>query len=171
VVADDAGRPVGRASIPVAVPYSPELRQVGLNRPILSQMIEAGGARIITTPAEALAPPITPARRSRPVWPVFGSLALMGFVAEVALRRIPAIEHHAGRLAAGLIAFVRRSPSPQQVEEDAEYEAADRWRIEEPGEAAARAASMEAAARLYIARLRRQQTGHDSAEDQGRSDH
>jgi hypothetical protein len=52
-------------------------------------------------------------------------------------------------------------PPPEQAAEDAEYEAADRWRIDEPAEAAARAASMEAAARLYIARLRRQRGDGD----------
>jgi Mg-chelatase subunit ChlD len=156
VVAEEHGRPVGRASQPLAVPYSPELRHVGLNRAILSQLVEAGGARVITTPQQALAPPADPSRRSRPVWPLFGALALLGFVAEVAVRRIPAIEYHLARLGAAAIAFIRRAPPPEQVAEDAEYQAADRWRIEEPAEAAARAASMEAAARLYIARLRRQ---------------
>ncbi|MGQ0568164.1 MAG: VWA domain-containing protein [Armatimonadota bacterium] len=165
VTAAEGTRPVGRAALPLAVPYSPELRQVGLKRAVISHLVEAGGARIITTPQEALAPPGNPARRSQPVWPLFGGLALAGFVAEVALRRIPAIEYHLGRLAAAAIAFVRRAPSPVQTAEDAEYGAADRWRIEEPAEAAARAASMEAAARLYIARLRRQQGGAEP-EDQ-----
>lgn len=168
VIAGAGGRPAGRAAIPLAVPYSPELRQVGLNRAVLSQMVEAGGARIITTPAEALAPPASPARRSRPVWPLFGGIALAGFVTEVAFRRMPAIEYHLGRLAAMVVSFVRRGPSPAQVEEDAEYAAADRWRIEEPAEAAARAASMEAAARLYIARLRRQQSVDELPEDRSK---
>jgi len=156
VLARDGLRPVGGAALPLAVPYSPELRQVGLNRATISQLIEAADARVISTPAEALAPPARPARRSRPVWPVFGGVALLGFVVEVALRRIPAIEHQMGRLFAAAVAFVRRAPPPEQVAEDTEYAAADRWRIDDPAEAAARAASMEAAARLYIARLRRQ---------------
>jgi len=59
------------------------------------------------------------------------------------------------------VAFITRQPPPEQVVEDEEYAAADRWRIEEPSEAAARAASMEAAARLYIARLRRIKTDDD----------
>jgi hypothetical protein len=100
-------------------------------------------------------------RRTRPVWPLFTSLALAGFVAEVTLRRIPAIEQHLSQLASMVAAFIRRQPPPEQAVEDEEYAAADRWRIEEPAEAAARAASMEAAARLYIARLRRQKTDDD----------
>jgi hypothetical protein len=161
VVASDGGRPAGRTSLPLAVPYSPELRQVGLNRALMSSLTEAAGARIISTPAEALAPPANPVRRARPVWPFAASLALAGFVAEVTLRRIPAIEQHLARLASAAAAFVRRQPPPEQMQEDAEYAAADRWRIEEPAEAAARAASMEAAARLYIARLRRQKADDD----------
>ncbi len=160
-VASEGGRPVGRTSLPVAVPYSPELRQVGLNRALISYLTEAAGARIISKPAEALAPPVNPVRRTRPVWPLFTSLALAGFVAEVALRRIPAIEQHLSRLASAAGAFIKRQPPPEQVVEDEEYAAADRWRIEEPSEAAARAASMEAAARLYIARLRRMKTDDD----------
>jgi Mg-chelatase subunit ChlD len=161
VMAEEGGRIVARASQPLAVPYSPELRAVGLNRATISQLVEAAGANVIGTPREALAPPAVPVRRSRPVWPLFSTLALLGFVAEVTIRRIPAIEYHLGRLAATIVAFVRRGPPPEQAAEDAEYEAADRWRIEEPAEAAARAASMEAAARLYIARLRRQRSDGD----------
>jgi Mg-chelatase subunit ChlD len=166
-VSDGVGS-AGRAMLPLAVPYSPELRHVGLNRAVISQMVEAGGARVITTPQEAVAPPQAPARRSQPTWPLCAGVALTGFVVEVVLRRIPAIEHHLGRLVAAAAAFVRREPSPEQVAGDAEYAAADRWRIEEPAEAAARAASMEAAARLYIARLRRQQADEGTGESAGR---
>jgi Mg-chelatase subunit ChlD len=163
VVASEGGRPAGRSSVPVAVPYSPELRQVGLNRALISYLTEAAGAKVIFRPADALAPPANPVRRARPVWPLFASLALTGFVAEVTLRRIPAVEHHLSRVASIVVAFVRRQPPPEQVVEDEEYAAADRWRIEEPAEAAARAASMEAAARLYIARLRRLKSDDDQA--------
>lgn len=161
IVAEEGGRIIARSSQPLAVPYSPELRHVGLNRATISQLVEAAGARVIATPHEALAPPAIPSRRARPVWPLFGTLALLGFVAEVAVRRIPAIEYHLARLAAVTSAFIRRAPPPEQSVEDAEYQAADRWRIDEPAEAAARAASMEAAARLYIARLRRQRSDGD----------
>ncbi|MDR7417956.1 MAG: VWA domain-containing protein [Armatimonadota bacterium] len=164
VAASDGRGPVGRSALPLAVPYSRELQHVGVNRAVISQMIETG-ARVIATPQDAMAPPQTPARRSQPVWPLFASLALVGFFAEVAVRRIPAIEHQLARLAAATAAFVRREPTPAQVAAEAEYAAADRWRIEDPAEAAARAASMEAAARLYIARLRRQQGDDDPAHD------
>lgn len=158
VVASDGGRPAGRTSLPLAVPYSPELKQVGLNRALIAYLTEAAGARIVSSPAEALAPPANPVRRSRPVWPLLASLALAAFVAEVTLRRVPAIEQHLSRLASVAAAYIRRQPPPERLVEDEEYAAADRWRIEEPVKAAARAASMEAAARLYIARLRRQKT-------------
>lgn len=166
----DGGRSAGLAMVPLAVPYSPELLQVGLNRALLASLVEAAGAKIVTTPAEALAPPASPARRSRPLWPLLGTLAMVGFVAEVALRRIPAIEQHLGRLAGAFAAaLVRRPPTLSEAAADQEYQAADRWRIEEPSEAAARAASMEAAARLYIARLRRQRSEWEgSGEDRGK---
>lgn len=167
VAATDATGSVGRAALPLAVPYSPELKHVGLNRPLISQMVEAAAARVITSPTAALSPAQSPARRAQPMWPVLSALALAGFVAEVAIRRVPAIEHQLSQAAAAIGAFLRREPPPAQVAEDAEYAAADRWRIEEPAEAAARAASMEAAARLYIARLRRQQTGDTSPDDSG----
>jgi Mg-chelatase subunit ChlD len=167
VLATNAQGPVGRTAVPFAVPYSPELRQVGLNRAVISQMIETGGARIMATPQEVMAPPAIPARRSQPVWPWFSALALAGFAFEVALRRIPAIEHQLARAAGAAMAFIRRQPSPAQEAGAAEYAAADRWRIEEPSEAAARAASMEAAARLYIARLRRQHPGDGPPESPG----
>jgi Mg-chelatase subunit ChlD len=163
VSASEGGRPYGRAALPLAVPYSPELRHVGLNRATISQLVEVGGAKIIGSVAEALAPPSNPVRRSQPAWPLFSSLALAGLVAEVAMRRIPALEDQMRRIAVSVGAFVRREPTPVQVEQDQEYEAADRWRIEEPSEAAARAASMEAAARLYIARLRRSHGADDDA--------
>jgi Mg-chelatase subunit ChlD len=166
VTASEGGRPYGRAALPLAVPYSPELRQVGLNRAVISQLVEVGGAKIIGSVAEALAPPSNPVRRSQPVWPWFSGLALAGLMAEVAMRRIPALEDQMRRLGAAVGAFIRREPTPVQVEQDQEYEAADRWRIEEPTEAAARAASMDAAARLYIARLRRSH-GQDDPPDGG----
>lgn len=161
VVAEEDGRVVARTTQPLAVPYSPELGAVGLNRATISQLVETAGARVISTPREALAPPAVPVRRSRPVWPLFSTLALLGFVVEVTVRRIPAIEYHLARLAAVTAAFIRRAPPPEQAAEDAEYQAADRWRIDDPAEAAAGAASMEAAARLYIARLRRQRSDGD----------
>lgn len=161
VAASEGGRQVGRSALPLAVPYSPELQQVGLNRAVIAHMVEAAGARVVATPAEALAPPLSPERKSRPLWPLLGAVAIAGFAAEVALRRIPAIEQNLGRLAAMATAAARRTPVP----DDVEYDTADRWRIENEAEAAARAASMETAARLYIARLRHQRTQLDKPED------
>lgn len=161
VAVSEGGRQTGRFALPLAVPYSPELRQVGLNRAVIAHMVEAAGARVVATPTDALAPPLSPERRSRPLWPLFGAMAMAGFAAEVALRRLPAIEQNLGRLAAMAAAGVRKAPGP----DDAEYDAADRWRIENEAEAAARAASMDTAARLYIARLRRQRAQGDGPGD------
>ena len=167
IVAEDGGRPAGRGSLPLAVSYSPELRQIGLNRVLISHLVEAVDARVITTPAEALAPPGAPRRQHQPVWPLLAGMAVSGFVVELAVRRIPAIEYAAGQLLGMTLAFIRRTPSSREVAEDAEYAAADRWRIEDPAEAAARAASMQAAARLYVARLRRERSNENQSARSG----
>lgn len=157
VLASEGGRVVGRADLPVAVPYSPELRAVGLNRAVISQLVEAGEARVISSAAEALAPHSAPAAQFLGLWHVLAGSALAGFVAEIALRRVPALGYQLGRIAALVSGSSRYTPPPEQAAAEAEYAAADQWKDESPQEAAARAASMAAAARIYITRLRRSQ--------------
>ena len=75
------------------------------------------------------------------------------------MRRVPAL---ADRLAAAAATVTRwrertRGVRAARAGDDAAYDAADRWAAEEAAHAeedALRAASMEHAARLYIARLR-----------------
>jgi hypothetical protein len=83
------------------------------------------------------------------------AVALGLFVVEVTLRRVPVISEVTRRALAHLVAWVRREP-PQPQPEDREYEAADQWPAVEGG-LAAHSEDMEQAARLYIARLRKQQ--------------
>lgn len=155
VAASRGDRLVGVGRAAVAVGYSPELRTVGANTAGLARLVEVAGARPIETSAEILQPPARGSRRSQPAWPPMTAVALGLFVVEVTLRRVPVISEVTRRALAHLVAWVRREP-PKPQPEDREYEAADQWPATDEG-LAARSADMEQAARLYIARLRRQQ--------------
>jgi Mg-chelatase subunit ChlD len=139
------------------VPYSPELRDLTPNRALLARIIEATGGTILTDPRQALAP----ARSAQtPVdgWPYLASLAVALFLAEITWRRVPAISEYAHAAVTAVGARLRRQPAPEDLEADRFYEEADRWNLIEsrPSEGAE---SMEAAARLYIARLKAAQSG------------
>ncbi|MGH2453753.1 MAG: VWA domain-containing protein [bacterium] len=142
---------VGRTT--VTVPYSPELIPPDGGSGAVARLVEETGARVVTTPAELAAPPPGGARR-QPLWPYLVTSALGLFVIDVALRRLPVAREIAARALAALGAWVRRAPA-RAGSEDREYEVADQWRPP-PGEPQA-SSDMEQAARLYIARLRRQQ--------------
>jgi hypothetical protein len=147
------------------VPYSPELRDLRPNRALLARIVEATGGTVLTTPRQALAPTQSGAM---PVagWPYLTGLAVALFLAEITWRRVPAIAEHFGVLAGAVTARFRRQPAPEDVEADRFYEEADRWKLveSEPSEGAE---SMEAAARLYIARLKAAQSGDRGAEPKG----
>jgi len=79
-------------------------------------------------------------------------------LAEVTVRRVPAVAQRLGDLSAAIAARLggRAADPARQIEDDA-YASADRWATEEARfaeEEKLRAASMNQAARLYIARLR-----------------
>ncbi len=148
------GRVVAAGRTAVAVPYSSELASPAAGLAGLSRLVEVAGARVMTSPAEILAPPASGGERHVPAWPPLTVAALGLFVAEVTLRRLPVVREMVGRGAVVLLAWLRQAPPPP-TEEDREYETADQWRPA-PGEEEA-SADMEQAARLYIARLRQQQ--------------
>jgi hypothetical protein len=128
-------------------------------------VVEATGGAILTTPRQALAP----ARAGgTPVdgWPYLTGLAVALFLAEITWRRVPAIAEHAGVLAGAVVARLRRQPAPEDLEADRFYEEADRWKLVESGPSEG-AESMEAAARLYIARLKAAQSGERAGERGG----
>jgi len=139
------------------VPYSPELRDLRPNRALLARIVEATGGAILTTPRQALAPTPSGAMPSAG-WPYLTGFAVAFFLAEITWRRVPAIAEHAGLLAGAVMARLRQQPAPEDLEADRFYEEADRWKLVEspPSEGAE---SMEAAARLYIARLKAAQSG------------
>ncbi len=156
VAARQAGRLIGVRTSGVVIPYSPELRDLTVNRAILLRIAEATGGRVLTDPKEAFAPSGRAAGEPIDVWPPLAMVAVVVFVTEIALRRMPVIGVQLAALAGAVLARVRRPTTPEQLEEDRAYDEADRWKISEPGSTAA-SESMEAAARLYIARLKAMQ--------------
>jgi hypothetical protein len=81
-------------------------------------------------------------------------------LAEVSVRRLPAVSQRLAQAAATTAAWVGQTRAQARAgseEQDRSYDAADRWAVEKAkfaAEDALRAASMEQAARLFIARLR-----------------
>jgi hypothetical protein len=112
---------------------------------------------VLSDPSDVFRP--GPGAGSRDAWPPLAAAALAAFVAEVAVRRVPAL---ADRVAAAAVTLTRwrgraEAARDARAEEDGVYAAADRWAAEDAARAeedALRAASMEHAARLYVARLR-----------------
>ncbi len=135
------------------VPYSPELRDLDVDRQTLLQIIEATGGRILEDPSMAFAPAGRGTPLAADAWPALAAASVGLFVAEIVLRRVPAIGYYITAAAAAVIGRVRREPAAQEVAEDQQYEGADRWKFIEPPSSAG-AESMQAAAKLYIVRLK-----------------
>ncbi len=149
---------VGTRTVGLVVPYSPELRAPGGNLSVLSRVVETTGGAFLHSPEEAFRP--GRGRGEREAWPPLAALALGVLLAEVTLRRIPEIAQRAADAARAILAWVGVTAEASRAsrrDADRAYETADRWAVEESRfaeEDALRAASMEQAARLYIARLR-----------------
>lgn len=145
------------------VPYSPELRDLTANRTALAHIAEATGGAILADPREAVAPSRS-TRTPADAWPYLSAVAMGLFVSEIAWRRIPAIGEYLRGLAAGVLARARRAPSAEELEAAGAYEAADRWKLVETPTSEG-SESMEAAARLYIARLKASRGGDEKKEN------
>jgi Ca-activated chloride channel family protein len=152
-VARTQGHVVGTRTAGFVVPYSSELRDLDVNRHVLLQIIEATGGRVLEDPKMVFAPTGRGTPQTADAWPVLAVAALGAFMAEIVLRRVPAIGHSLTAVGAAVLARVHRQPTAAQVAEDAAYADADRWKFIEPP-AAQGAGSMQAAARLYIVRLK-----------------
>ena len=156
------------------MPYSPELRDLTVNRALLAHFAETTGGRLLDDPAAAVAPART-TRSAANSWPLFAGTALGLFVVEISVRRMPAIAHQLGMLLGAIRSRAGKPPTAQEIEEERQYAEADRWKFVEPDAAASE--SMEQAARLYIARLKaaqkedRRERGnpHVGGADSGRS--
>ncbi len=153
VAARRAGRLLGVRTAGLVIPYSPELRNLGVNRATLARITEATGGRILATPEDALRTSGRATREAGDAWPVFAAAAVIVFVAEIASRRVPVLAQHLVAMMGGVHSWWRRPLSPAEEEDARQYAEADRWKLIEPTPSAA-AESMEAAARLYIARLK-----------------
>jgi len=153
---------VGTRIAGLVVPYSPELRPAPGGPALLSRIVETTGGAVLADPGDAFRP--GPGGGSRDVWPPLLAASLVALVAEVALRRVPALADRLAAVAASLTRWRDRGAAARvaQARDDAAYAAADRWAAEDAAHAeedALRAASMEYAARLYIARLRDRRRG------------
>jgi len=158
-VATRLGREVRTKTTGFVVPYSPELRDLMANRTLLARIAEATGGAILSDPQAAVATSRS-SRTPADAWPYVAALATGLFLAEIAWRRIPAIGEYAGGFVAAALRRVRAQPSPEEAEAERFYEEADRWKLIE-GESTEGSESMEAAARLYIARLKAAQGGDE----------
>lgn len=152
VAARDASGRVRARTTGFVIPYSPELRDLTVNRGVLEQIAEATGGRVLDNPRAAMAPMRT-AQQTTDAWPIFAGAAVGLFVLEIAFRRLPVVGYHLAMIAGTVLAWVRRQPSLREIEDDRRYAEADRWKFVEP-ESTAASESMEQAARLYIARLK-----------------
>ena len=148
----------------LVIPYSPELRVLTADRGTLLRIAEATGGKVIEDPRDAMVPSRT-GRRTADAWPPLAAAALAIFVSEIVLRRIPAIGHHLLTLGGMVAARLRRQPTAAELEEERRYAGADRWKLIEPEEHAS-SESMEAAAKLYIARLKAGQRDDGSGDQE-----
>src|SRR2546427_827517 len=170
---DTAGR-VRVRTAGFVVPYSPELRDLTVNRALLAHIAETTGGRLLDDPAAAVVP-VRTTRSAANSWPLFAGTALGLFVVEISVRRMPAVAHQLGMLLGAVRSRGGKPPTAQGVEEERQYAEAARWKVVEPDAAAS--GSMEQAGRLYIARLKAGQEGdrrrrgepHVGGADSGRS--
>jgi Ca-activated chloride channel family protein len=136
----------------LVVPYSPELRDLTTDRGTLLRIADATRGKVIEDPKDAMVPS-RGGTHAAEVWPSLLGVALAAFVGEVVLRRVPTLGHHVRTQLGMVAARLRRQPTPEELEQERRYSEADRWKLIEPADQAS-SESMEAAAKLYIARLK-----------------
>jgi len=121
-------------------------------------VVETTGGAFLNRPEEAFRPGRGTGERE--AWPVLTGAALGLWLAEITLRRLPALGQRLIAFAGAAAHWAGRTEAASRTARagaDASYDAADRWAVEEARfaeEEALRAASMEQAARLFIGRLR-----------------
>ncbi|MCP4536200.1 MAG: VWA domain-containing protein [Chloroflexi bacterium] len=85
---DQEGQAVAHRMTGLAVPYSPEYKQLGQGDALLNELAGATGGATLKTPVDAFAPTRRPTVRTRPLWPVLLLLAALVFPVDVAIRRL-----------------------------------------------------------------------------------
>jgi Ca-activated chloride channel family protein len=93
-------------------PYPAEYRDAGVDHAFLTQVAAAGGGRVLTDPAEAVAPAQRPAVARWPLWPLLLMLASLGWPLEIAFRRfaVPSTAVWLPRVRARAESVVERTP-------------------------------------------------------------
>ena len=86
---ESAGGPVRHTNtFGIAIPYSPEYRELGTDLNALRDVVRAGGGEVLSDPAQAFRVPVPPARAPLPVDQLLLVLAILLFPLDVALRRL-----------------------------------------------------------------------------------
>ena len=158
LAAHDARRAVAARTVGLVVPYSAEYRLAEGNLARLSRVVETTGGAFLNRPEEAFRPGRGTGERE--AWPALAGAALGLLLAEITLRRLPALGQRLIAFAGAAAHWAGRTEAASRTARagaDASYDAADRWAVEEARfaeEEALRAASMQQAARLFIGRLR-----------------
>ncbi|TMI90661.1 MAG: VWA domain-containing protein [Bacillati bacterium ANGP1] len=158
LAAHDARRLAATRTVGLVVPYSAEYRLPDGNPALLSRLVETTGGAFLARPEDAFRPGRGTGERE--AWPALTGAALGLWLAEITLRRLPALGQRLVAFAGAAAHWAGRREAASRTaraEADASYDTADRWAVEEARfaeEETLRAASMEQAARLFIARLR-----------------
>ncbi len=88
VAQTDSSGTVANQSSGFVVPYSPEYRASGTNRPLLEQLARRTGGRLVSEPADAFVHDLPAVGAPRPLWPLLLVLAGLLFVVDVGVRRV-----------------------------------------------------------------------------------
>ncbi|HSJ58562.1 MAG TPA: VWA domain-containing protein [Anaerolineae bacterium] len=84
----DGDEVLGQQTLGLVVPYSPEYRAAGTDRPFLEELARITGGGPLPEPAAAFVHDLPPAGHPREVWPTLLLIAALLFPLDVALRRL-----------------------------------------------------------------------------------
>jgi Mg-chelatase subunit ChlD len=84
----DGSQALGRQTLGLVVPYSPEYRAEGVDRPFLAELAHLTGGGELSEPAAAFLRDLPAAGRASEVWPPLLLAAALLFPLDVALRRV-----------------------------------------------------------------------------------
>ncbi|MFZ4507624.1 MAG: VWA domain-containing protein [Fimbriimonas sp.] len=96
-----------------SIPYPPEYRSVRMNRPLLEQVAEKTGGKLLEKPGEATRPVVRPGESISELWMQFIFAAALLLPFDIAVRRVAL---PLGEIFAKAIAFLRRRPAKVEAE-------------------------------------------------------
>jgi Ca-activated chloride channel family protein len=82
------GRMLGSQLAGMVVPYAQELRELGADEQLLSEVSEVGGGSVLTAPAQAFVNARRQSRIALPMWPWLVGAALLLLLPDIASRRV-----------------------------------------------------------------------------------